>query len=279
MKKGMKEVFDNYKTLIKDAVMELKTKGKRHRQIPNLLTATRLIAAPCFIIPAAIVGSVPLIITFTAIFSLTDLLDGYIARKYHLTSELGKDLDAICDKIFAASLLLAASIANPILLFNLGLEGVIAAVNTHQKITGKKPSSLYVGKIKTWALFGLIGAGIVSPYLEIPGLFTALLAASTSMQMLTIASYILKYDRDNTKKMSTNVENSLTSESETITEPEEQLEKVKSLEPTTIGATESRLNPKQELIELREILVHEKAIREPKAKEQGYQKVNNKESN
>jgi len=41
---------------------------------------------------------------FLAIFAgLTDLLDGYIARKYHLISDFGKLMDPLADKIFVVS--------------------------------------------------------------------------------------------------------------------------------------------------------------------------------
>lgn len=194
MLKGIKKILKHYGSLFKDAIGDLKTKGKRHKQIPNLLTLSRLIAAPCFIIPAALIGSVPLIVLFTVVFSLTDALDGFIARKYHLTSELGRDLDAICDKVFAGTLLIAASCFNPILLVNLLGETVIAAVNIKQKIEGHVPKSLYVGKIKTCVLYPLLGAGILNNFININGLLSVLLAATTTMQMLTITSYLLKYE-------------------------------------------------------------------------------------
>ena len=191
---SIKNVLISYKKLIKEAINDLKTKGKRHKQIPNLLTSTRLIAAPFFIIPAAMQENILLLAIFVTVFSLTDFVDGYIARKYDLVSELGKDLDAICDKVFALSLLIAASIFNPILLCNLIAELIIAGINIREKIHNREPHSLLVGKIKTWALYPLLGLSFINEIVNIKDVFDIFLAAATSMQMLTIASYIVKYE-------------------------------------------------------------------------------------
>jgi len=182
-------VFSDYKKQIKNAIEDLKTPGKRHFQIPNLLTLMRL-TAPCFIIPAAVVGNVPLIIGLTAFFSLTDWVDGFVARKWHLTSELGEVLDAVTDKVFASTLLLVASFANPILLCNLGLEGVIAGINTHKKLKDVPVKSSIIGKVKTWFLFSLAGLGIISSSLDIASIINTLMITTTVMQVLTIRSYL-----------------------------------------------------------------------------------------
>ena len=197
MKKSFNELWSNYKKLFKEAFNDLKTKGRRHKQIPNILTATRLIAAPCFIIPAAIAGNVFLIALFAIAFSLTDALDGYIARKYNCISELGKDLDAACDKAFASSLLVAESFFNPIILFNLAFEIIIGAINVKEKFAGSTPRSLYIGKIKTCFLYPLIIVGFIIPFYDklIP-LFNTLLVATTSLQTVTVASYIIRYEKD-----------------------------------------------------------------------------------
>lgn len=191
---GIKGVLKEYKLNFKEAINDLKTKGRRHRQIPNLLTLSRLIAAPLFIIPSALSSNIILLAIFVTIFSLTDSLDGYIARRYNLVSELGKDLDAICDKIFALSLLVAASIFKPILLCNIAAEIVISIINIREKMHGKKPRSLMVGKIKTWVLYPLLGIAFLDEIIDIQDIFNTFLAAAISMQMLTITSYLVRYE-------------------------------------------------------------------------------------
>jgi cardiolipin synthase len=245
---GVKREWSHYKDLFREAKEDLKIKGRRHKQIPNIITSTRIVAAPFFIIPAAIVGNVPLIIIFSIVFSLTDALDGFIARHFHLTSELGKTLDAVCDKIFAGVLLIAASIFNPLMLLNLGLEGVIAYINTKAQIDGGQPRSSLVGKAKTCVLYPLLGVSILQPYLKMVKLYQFLLIATTCMQLLTIAGYSIKYDKKELKKEEdiTNIDNKLE-----VKPDNKSNSKVKSMEKKT---TNSDL---EALKEMREILQHE----------------------
>ena len=195
------QVTTNYKKLINEAIEELKTPGKRHKQIPNILTVLRLFA-PILIIPSAATGNIPLTITMAAGFGLTDLADGFIARHWKLTSELGKDLDALADKLFSGTLLLAASFINPLLLMNVGLEMGIAGVNIYQKAKGKETASTMMGKAKTWALFMLAGLGIAVPTATETGILNGLSIITAALQGLTIGSYIKQYNEsvDTTKK-------------------------------------------------------------------------------
>ncbi len=258
MKQGLRVILDNYRKMFKEAVTDLKTKGRRCRQIPNLLTLTRLVAAPCFIIPAAISSNVFLIAFFTAIFSLTDALDGYIARKYHFTSELGKDLDAICDKIFAGTLLVAASIFNPLLILNLSLETVIATINVKRKVNGQKPFSLMIGKAKTCMLYPLLGISFLNHFIDIKPLFYLLFGGTTIMQSVTIKAYL-----DNYKKENTDADNFVrTPKKEITTDFDSSEEKAKQSEKTYEN-TNSNL---ERYRQIKELLEHEIQINEPEKK-------------
>ena len=196
----VKKTWNDYKKIFKEIFYDLKTKGRRYKQIPNLLTSTRLIAAPFFIIPAALHKSLFWLIIFVTVFSLTDALDGYVARKYKLVSELGKDLDAICDKVFALSLLISASIFKPVLVWNILAEVIIAIINIREKITDRKPKSLYVGKIKTWVLYPLLGLSFVDYITDVEEIFNVFMGATICMQMLTITFYLVKYENNTDEK-------------------------------------------------------------------------------
>ena len=190
------EVLKHYKKLISEALNDLKTPGKRHKQIPNILTALRLFA-PIVILPIAFTGNIPLTLITAGSFAFTDAVDGYIARHWHLQSELGKDLDAVTDKIFSVTLLTAAALSNPLLVLNIGLEGVISLINTNKKLKGYEPSSTMTGKIKTWALFALTVLGIATPGLNEMGIINLLSIITASLQALTATSYIIQ---DNQQK-------------------------------------------------------------------------------
>ena len=78
--------------------------------LPNKLTVLRMVLIPFVMffylatfIPNGIGKIVALVIFIVA--ALTDLLDGKIARKHNLVTNLGKFLDPIADKILTASVL------------------------------------------------------------------------------------------------------------------------------------------------------------------------------
>ena len=74
--------------------------------IPNKLTVSRLVMAPLFFLAFSLplwfgpkFGTVSSVLTIVllAMTVLTDLLDGIIARKYHLVTDLGKVMDPFAD--------------------------------------------------------------------------------------------------------------------------------------------------------------------------------------
>jgi CDP-diacylglycerol---glycerol-3-phosphate 3-phosphatidyltransferase len=87
--------------------------ASRALNIPNLLTYARILAVPlivlCFFIEGRLHGSdsarwMALVIFVVA--SVTDFLDGYLARIWDQTSNIGRMLDPIADKLLVASILL-----------------------------------------------------------------------------------------------------------------------------------------------------------------------------
>ena len=82
--------------------------------LPNKLTILRIIMIPIFVAVfylTMIPGNYIISAVIFALAAFTDFLDGYIARKYKLVTNLGKFLDPIADKVLVATafiLMLAA---------------------------------------------------------------------------------------------------------------------------------------------------------------------------
>lgn len=75
--------------------------------IPTKITMVRLVMIPLVILCYCLQGLWEYMFILTAAFfliaSLTDYLDGHIARKYNMVSDLGKLLDPIADKVLVAA--------------------------------------------------------------------------------------------------------------------------------------------------------------------------------
>ena len=79
--------------------------------LPNKLTVMRVIMIPFFVISLlAFQGEVRLLRNLAAaifiVASLTDMLDGKIARKYNLVTNFGKFMDPLADKLLVCSALI-----------------------------------------------------------------------------------------------------------------------------------------------------------------------------
>ena len=79
------------------------------KHIPNILTIIRFIFVPLIVTCLALNNYLLAFIFFT-VSSLTDVLDGIIARKFNAISDLGKLLDPLADKLTQLSVLLTLTI-------------------------------------------------------------------------------------------------------------------------------------------------------------------------
>ena len=181
-----------YKAEIKKALKEVKTKGKRKGQIPNILSATRLLAPFC-IIPAVFLGNIPVAVIFIIFFAITDIADGLIARKFNLTTEFGMDLDAASDKVFISTLLIAASFMKIIVLINLLLELLIAVINLALKMGLQNPITSRLGKVKMWFLCAMIVCAFLVNLEFMHTLFYIFFAISFIFQIIVVSNYLHNY--------------------------------------------------------------------------------------
>jgi len=163
--------------------------------IPNTITITRIITsiiAPILLIQGNTIFSIAMY--FYGMIS--DLLDGYTARKFNAYSELGRKLDAISDKIYALSIMLPSIIlGNMYMLIPIILETIITSITTYYHFKGIKPKTLRVGKFKTASLFPTIILGLATTKLPILiNLFIPLLVLSTKLQLDCITTYYNEFN-------------------------------------------------------------------------------------
>ena len=87
----------------------MKLDKKQIFTIPNLLSTFRIVLAFVFLAAfyqSGLSGRSNLLTAIILLSALTDFLDGKIARKFNMVSELGKILDPIADKITQGVLIL-----------------------------------------------------------------------------------------------------------------------------------------------------------------------------
>lgn len=90
--------------------------------LPNKLTLFRIVLIPLFLIFINFdtqIGILLALVTFV-VASITDQLDGYIARKYNLISDFGKFMDPLADKLLVSAAFIS--------FIELGLVGAVPVI-------------------------------------------------------------------------------------------------------------------------------------------------------
>jgi cardiolipin synthase len=83
------------------------------RQIPNLLSLARLAATP-FLVWLLLAGNYRGALILCLAAGLTDMLDGFLARRFGSVSQTGAYLDPIADKVMLSATFLALGIGGAI---------------------------------------------------------------------------------------------------------------------------------------------------------------------
>lgn len=80
--------------------------------IPNILTLFRLFLIPVFVLFffSSIDNNLVIAISIFLLAGATDVLDGYIARKYNLVTKWGMVIDPLADKLMLLTVLICLSI-------------------------------------------------------------------------------------------------------------------------------------------------------------------------
>lgn len=148
-------------------------KKKIDKNLPNRITVSRIIMAaiiiilllfpfdmvnvsfPKYLINGKVILDLKLVIVaiLFIIASITDFIDGYLARKYNLVSDFGKVMDAIADKVLVNGVLIALcgqGYIHPAIPVVIILRDTV--VNTIKMIAGENGNvvaAIKTGKFKT----------------------------------------------------------------------------------------------------------------------------------
>ena len=141
------------------------------KYIPNILTVTRILFIPFYILPFIyndIYGSNSSIYGFIifVLLSLSDFLDGYLARKFDIVSNFGKIVDPLADKllVYSAFFLLVYLKRFPvwIILILLLREILVTIHRDAAKSEGVAIAAVMSGKIKTTVQMITIIVGFIN---------------------------------------------------------------------------------------------------------------------
>ena len=130
---------------------------KNFLTIPNVISFFRLLLIPLFVI-SYFKDSIGISIAIILISGLSDIVDGFIARKFNMVSDLGKVLDPIADKLTQAVVLLCLTINHAAILPMFAVlfvkELITMFVAVYLLSSGTKPiSSKWFGKLSTVVIF------------------------------------------------------------------------------------------------------------------------------
>lgn len=181
--------------------------------LPNKLTMGRLLLTALFVAVMSVPDKylldhrVTIATLFFLIASLTDFLDGYIARKLELVSDFGKLMDPLVDKILTSAVFIILSKENVvpawITITIISREFLVTGLRLIASNQGKVLSADSLGKWKTTsqivvATYFLIVLGVNEPLLNIfafihhPIIDQSLITICTTITIVSGWSYLSK---------------------------------------------------------------------------------------
>jgi CDP-diacylglycerol--glycerol-3-phosphate 3-phosphatidyltransferase len=139
-----------------------------HRSIPNALTIARFAAIPVFAWLYLDAGDGPAwgAGIFFAAAAVTDQLDGYLARRWHVESRFGTVADPLADRLMigTAAVLMLATGRIPILAAVVILARDVALVLGYRLLApgGFELEVTGLGKAATWVLYAALALVLVT---------------------------------------------------------------------------------------------------------------------
>ena len=168
--------------------------------LPNKLTVLRMILVPVFMVLMMFSGVWQFIgLLVFIIASVTDWLDGYLARRDNLVTTFGKFMDPLADKMLTTAALLVLMekgfISSWVLLIVLGREFLVAGVRLAAVGEGKVIAASMWGKAKTVSQMIAIIVSII--LINIPNFdafvtVNILIWISTILTLISGADYLIQ---------------------------------------------------------------------------------------
>lgn len=176
--------------------------------IPNFLSFLRLCMIPLIIWLYCAQKNYVLTAVVLVLSGLTDTIDGYIARRFNMVTDLGKALDPIADKLTQASVMFCLltrfqMMLVPLLLliFKEVCNGIMSLFVI--KKTGKVCGADWHGKVCTWLLYAMMFLHIV--WFDISRQWsTALISICVIMMTVSFALYMVRNYKMLTKEVTNN---------------------------------------------------------------------------
>ena len=168
--------------------------------LPNKLTTMRVILIPVFLLVLFLMDEPMNRYIATAIFivaSLTDFLDGHIARKYNLVSNFGKFMDPLADKLLVMSALVSMVAMEDlpawVVIVILAREFAITGFRTLAMEANIVMAASWWGKIKTTTQMIMIILVLLHlPFAAMPMIENILVGLAVFFTIVSGADYIIK---------------------------------------------------------------------------------------
>lgn len=169
--------------------------------LPNKLTIFRVILIPFFVV-ALLFNPEDQVLRLVAdaifiVASLTDLLDGKIARKYNLVTNFGKFMDPLADKLLVCSamicLLSVGQLPAWVVIVIIAREFIISGFHLIASDNGIVIAASMWGKTKTVSqmiMVIILVANIDIPFLQILG--TVFIYVAAALTVISLVDYIWK---------------------------------------------------------------------------------------
>lgn len=166
--------------------------------IPNIISLGRILLVPVFALLYT-QGKVMAAMGVLLLSAASDVLDGAIARHFHMETELGRALDPIADKLIQAAMMLCALWRTPSVWLLLGLhilrELCLGVMSLYVlRVTGHVYSAKWYGKLCTACVYTVMIGALAFP--QIPGRIIDLGVTICGVLMaLCLLGYMLNFQK------------------------------------------------------------------------------------